>query len=160
MHSTKVAAKALASILVWYLRLGHIYRRKLLAIAKNSTIKITGTRELYCITCLLGQLYIVYSRIPLVRPTLLYYLVNVDVVTVRYPSLTKDNYFTLFIEVRALERKVTFLDRKSIAALALKDYYYRHKNKGYTVVVFRLDRGKEYRGNVLLEFAADNSIRL
>lgn len=26
--------------------------------------------------------------------------------------------------------------------------------------MFRLDRGKEYRGNVLLLFAADNSIRL
>lgn len=34
------------------------------------------------------------------------------------------------------------------------------KNARYLVIIFRLDRGKEYRGNALLAFAANNSIRL
>lgn len=160
LHLSIVVVKAEASMLVQHLRLGHIYLRKLLAIAKKGDITITRNRTLNYVACLIVQLYRIYSRIPTVRLTLVYYLVSVDVVLVREPSLTKDQYFTLFIEAKALEREVTFLLYKSSAAVLLKDYYIQRKNARYSVVVFRLDRGKEYRGNVLLLFAADNSIRL
>lgn len=160
LHLSTVVVKAEASILVQHLRLRYIYLRKLLAIAKKGDITITRNRTLNYIACLIAQLYRIYSRIPIVRLSLVYYLVSVDVVLVREPSLTKDQYFTLFIEAKALEREVTFLLHKSSAAVLLKDYYIQRKNARYSIVVFRLDRGKEYRGNVLLLFAADNSIRL
>lgn len=160
LYSSTVAVKAEASMLVQHLRLGHIYLRKLLAIAKKGDITITRNRTLNYVAYLIAQSYRVYSRIPTVRPTLVYYLVSVDVVLVREPSLTKDQYFTLFTEAKALEREVTFLLYKSSAAVSLKNYYLQRKNAGYSIVVFRLDRGKEYGGNALLLFAADNSIRL
>lgn len=147
-------------MLVQYLRLGHIYPRKLLTIAKHSTITITGDRHLNCIACLVAQLHQVYSRIPTVRPLLAYYLISVDVVTVRHPSITKDKYFILFTEGKALEREVEFSAYKGGAAVYLKGYYIRRKNAGYIVIVFRLDGRKEYGRNALLAFAADNSIRL
>lgn len=110
-------------MLVWHLRLGHIYLRKLLAMAKKGDITITGNRTLNCVACLMAQSHRIHSRIPTVRPTLVYYLVSVDVVLVREPSLTKDQYFTLFIEAKALEREVTFSLHKSSAAVSLKNYY-------------------------------------
>lgn len=51
--NSKVATKAEATILVWYLRLGHIHPRKLVSIAKEGTIKITGSRELHCVACII-----------------------------------------------------------------------------------------------------------
>lgn len=54
LHSSKVIIKAEATMLVWHLRLSYIHPRKLLVIAKNSTITITGSRELYYIACLLA----------------------------------------------------------------------------------------------------------
>lgn len=147
-------------MLVWHLRLGYIHPRKLLTIAKHSTITITGDRHLNCIVYLVVQSYQVYSRIPTVRLLLAYYLVSVDVVTVRHPSITKDKYFTLFTEGKALEREVEFSAYKGGATVHLKGYYIRRKNARYTVIVFRLDSRKEYGRNALLAFAADNSIRL
>lgn len=90
----------------------------------------------------------------------MYYLVCVDVVTVRQPSLNKDNYFTLFTEAKALERDVFFLSHKSGAAVHFKTYYRRQKNASYSVIIYRLDRGKEYSSNALLMYAADEGIRL
>lgn len=158
--SSKTARKAKAIILVQYLRLGYIYLRKLVTIAKQGLIQITGSRELYCIAYLLAQAYQVYSRIPIVRPVLVYYLVSIDVVIVRYPSLTKDRYFILFTEAKALERDVFFLSYKSGATVYIQTYYIRRKNTRYLVVIYRLDRGREYRGNVLITFVTINSIRL
>lgn len=147
-------------MLVQHLRLGYIYPRKLIAIVQKNVIKITSSRQLRCIACLLVHVHQVYSRIPSVRPTLVYYLVSVDVILVRQPSLTKDQYATLFTEAKALEREISFLSYKSAAAVDLKSYYQRRKNAGYSVVVYRLDGGKEYSRNALLRFAAENGIRL
>lgn len=66
----------------------------------------------------------------------------------------------MFTEGKSLEREVFFSKHKGAAALYLKTYYIRRKNARYAVIIFRIDGGKEYRGNVLLAFAADNSIRL
>lgn len=66
----------------------------------------------------------------------------------------------MFTEGKSLERDVFFSEHKGAAALYLKSYYIRRKNAGYSVIVFRIDGGKEYSSNVLLAFAADNSIRL
>lgn len=104
--------------------------------------------------------YQVYSRIPSVRLLLVYQLVSVDVITVRQPSLTKDKYATLFTEGKTLERDVCFSEHKGVAASYLKGYYIRRKSAGYSVIVFRIDGGKEYRGNSLLAFAANEGIRL
>lgn len=147
-------------MLVWHLRLGHIYYRKLLTIAKYSTITIIGDRYLNCIVYLIVQLYQVYSRILTVRLLLAYYLISVDVVIVRYPSITKDNHFILFIEGKALEREVEFSAYKGGTTVYLKGYYVRRKNTRYIVIVFRLDSRKEYSRNTLLAFVVDNSIRL
>lgn len=70
--NSKVATKAEATILVWYLRLGYIYPRKLVLIAKDGTITIIGSRELYYIACLIVQAYRVYSRILSVRLLIVY----------------------------------------------------------------------------------------
>lgn len=83
-----------------------------------------------------------------------------DVVTVREPSLTKDQYFSLFTEAKSLEREVFFSPNKGAAAVHIKRYYMRRKNASYTVIIFRLDGGREYGGNSLLAFAAENGIRL
>lgn len=53
--SSKVACKAEATMLVWHLRLGYIYPRKLIAIAQKNVIKITSSRQLRCIACLLAH---------------------------------------------------------------------------------------------------------
>lgn len=42
----------------------------------------------------------------------------------------------------------------------MKTYYKRRKNARYSIVIYRLDRGKEYSRNALLSFVAKNSIRL
>lgn len=147
-------------MLVQHLRLGHIYPRKLLTIAKYSTITIIGDRYLNYIVCLVVQLYQIYSRILTVRLLLAYYLVSVDVVTVRHPSITKDKYFVLFIEGKALEREVEFSAYKGGTTVYLKGYYIRRKNTRYIVIIFRLDSRKEYSRNTLLAFVVDNSIRL
>lgn len=81
-------------------------------------------------------------------------------ITIRQPSLTKDKYTTLFTEGKTLERDVYFSEYKGVAASYLKGYYIRRKSARYSVIVFRIDRGKEYRGNLLLAFAANEGIRL
>lgn len=83
-----------------------------------------------------------------------------DIVTVRQPGLIKEKYITLFTEAKYLEREVYFSTYKSGATVYIKTYYIRVKVIRYTVVVLRLDGRKEYSGNELLRFAADNSIRL
>lgn len=158
--SSKVATKPEASMLVWHLRLGHIHPRKLVTMAQQGVIVIIGNRQLHCVACLVAQAHQVHSRIPSVRPALVYHLVSVDVVTVREPSLTKDHYFTLFTEAKALEREVFFSSHKGSAAVDLKTYHKRRKNAGYTVVIYRLDGGREYGGNALLSYAAEEGIRL
>lgn len=147
-------------MLVQHLRLGYIHLRKLATIAKKGIIIILGDRQLYCIVCLIAQSHQVYSRILSVRLLLVYYLVSVDVVYVRQPSLTKDRNFILFIEGKALKREAYFSAYKGAAAVYLKTYYLQRRNASYLVVIFRIDGGKEYRGNALLVFAAENSIRL
>lgn len=150
LNTSKVVYKAEATMLIQYLRLGYIQLRKIIAIVRKGIIKIKGNRYLHCIAYLIAQLHQVYSRIPLVRPTLIYYLVSVDVVLVRQPSLTKDRYFILFTEAKSLERDILFLLYKSAAATNIKIYYRRRKNEGYSIVVYRLDGGKEYSSNTLL----------
>lgn len=94
------------------------------------------------------------------RPSVIYYLVSIDVVIVRQPSYRRDRYFTLFTEAKTLERKVEFSSYKSTAAGYIKGYVKRRKNESTSVVVLRLDGSKEYGSNELLQFAADNGIRL
>lgn len=130
--------------------------------AETGEIIIKGPRtlQLNCAACHQALAYKVHSRIPSVRPSIIYHLVCLDVVTVRQPGLMKEKYMTLFTEAKHLEREAYFSTHKSGAAVHIKTYYIRVKVIGYTVVVLRLDGGKEYGGNELLRFAADNGIRL
>lgn len=91
---------------------------------------------------------------------MIYYLVCLDVVTVRQPSLLKERYITLFIEAKTLERKGYFSAYKNGTAIYIKTYYVRVKVIGYLVVIIRLNGSKEYGGNELLRFVVENSIRL
>lgn len=72
----------------------------------------------------------------------------------------KEKYITLFTEAKHLEREAYFSTYKSGATVYIKTYYIRVKVIRYTIVVLRLDGRKEYSGNELLRFIADNSIRL
>lgn len=78
----------------------------------------------------------------------------------RQLGLIKERYITLFTEAKHLEREAYFSTYKSSAIVYIKTYYVSVKVIRYTVVVLRLDRGKEYSGNKLLYYVADNSIRL
>lgn len=113
-----------------------------------------------CIAYYQALAYKVYSRIPSVRPSIIYYLVYLAIVTVRQPGLIKEKYITLFTEAKHLEREAYFSTYKSGAIVYIKTYYIRVKVIRYTIVVLRLDGRKEYSGNELLRFAVDNSIRL
>lgn len=54
-----------------------------MAIAAKGVIEITGNRKLVCLAYIEANSYLVYSRILLVRPSIVYYLVSIDVVIVR-----------------------------------------------------------------------------
>lgn len=90
---------------VWYLRLGYLYERTLVTMAKTGQIDIRGLHYLsnYIIyrKALAKK---VYRRLPTTRPTQVYTIVYIDVVTVREAAYNKYKYYTLFTEARALYR--------------------------------------------------------
>lgn len=90
---------------VWYLRLGYLYERTLTTIAKTRQIEIRGLY--YLADCIIYRRALakkVYRRLLTTRPTQVYTIVYIDVVTIREAAYNKCKYYTLFTEARALYR--------------------------------------------------------
>lgn len=104
LHLSKTVTLT-ATTEVWHLRLSYLYERTLVTIAKTGQIEIRGLYYLAnCITYRKALAKKVYRRLLTTRPTQVYTIVYIDVVTVREAAYNKCKYYTLFIEARALYR--------------------------------------------------------
>lgn len=161
LHSSKSVTLA-ATAEVWYLRLGHLHERTLTTMAKTGQIEIRGSHHLAdCITCRRALAKKVYRRLPTTRPTQVYTMVHVDVVTVREAAYNKCKYYTLFTEARALYRHEYPSQFKGQAAIHMRDHRRLIQTQtGLEIPVYVIDGGKEYGGNKLTEFANDSGVQL
>lgn len=92
----------------------------------------------------------------MLRPNELFAIVAVDIVTVTYPSMQKQRYFTLFTDLCTLFRYLFTSKYKKASSKYIKYYYTLIKTQyKKSVGVYRIDRGGKYGGNSLIEFARE-----